>query len=233
MLHSSANGTSKAAPNTASVHVAIDFPQVTVATTAATSAEASKSQTCLLLSTLPYPSGHGKNGATRCASPKVSQARPGDISCYSNPRVGTGIWIHCSRYFSTSQCLSMSSAPHKRDTDGLDHIDFDPNHPGFIDEEEAALPPISFHGLDGKLISEDEYNRTSELERAHELNGTLHLLYPDHYPHDYMDWYGLLTDNSTMAEDTEDASHAVDSSALPTSPTAADRNEATIERLQT
>jgi hypothetical protein len=42
---------------------------------------------------VPYSvrSSHGKNGATRCALPKVSEARPGDISCYSNPRVGTGV----------------------------------------------------------------------------------------------------------------------------------------------
>jgi hypothetical protein len=185
---------------------------------------------------VPYSgrSGHGKNGATRCASPKVSQARPGDISCYSNPRVGTGIWIHYSRHFTSSQCLSMSSAPHKRELDGADAIDFDPNHPGYIDEEEAALPPISFHGPNGELISEDEFDRMSELERAHELNGTLHLLYPDHYPHDYMDWYGLLTDNSTVAEDMEDASHALDVPSTPsTSPAVADRDGAAIEKLRT
>jgi hypothetical protein len=171
---------------------------------------------------VPYSgrSGHSKNGSTRCALPKVSEARPGDISCYSNPRVGTGVWIHCSRYFHTSQCLSMSSAPHKRDIEGSQALDnFDPNHHGYIDEEEAALPPISFHGLNSEQISEDEFNRMTELELVHELNGTLHLLYPDHYPHNYMDWYSLLADNSTAAEDLEDASHALDAaSAQPTSP---------------
>jgi hypothetical protein len=128
----------------------------------------------------------------------------------------------------------LLSPLHKRELDGADAIDFDPNHPGYIDEEEAALPPISFHGPNGELISEDELDRMSELERAHELNGTLHLLYPDHYPHDYMDWYGLLTDNSTVAEDMEDASHALDVPSTPsTSPAVADRDGAAIEKLRT
>lgn len=169
---------------------------------------------------VPYVGREGtrRNGGTmRCGSVQYTAVRAGNIGCYSDSRVGTGLWIHCSRYFNTNQCLSTSSAPHKRDTvtGDFEELDFDPNHPGYIDEEEAALPSVSFHGLNGELISEDEFNRMSELELAHETNGTLHLLYPDHYPHDYMEWYELLANDTTAAGVLRHVSHADDVSSAP------------------
>jgi hypothetical protein len=112
--------------------------------------------------------------------------------------------------------------------------DGEADHPGFVDEEEAALPPVSYHGLHGEQISEAEFNRMSELEIAHEANGTLHLLYPDFYPPNYMDYYGLLTDNSTSTEDAEDASFALDASrATATSPAIDTRGTVNIARAET
>ncbi|KAH0173613.1 hypothetical protein KCU67_g1188, partial [Aureobasidium melanogenum] len=55
-------------------------------------------------------------------------------------------------------------------------------HPGYIDDEEAALPEHSYHDAYGNLISEAEYHRLADLELEHEANRTLHLLYPDLYP---------------------------------------------------
>jgi len=157
---------------------------------------------------VPYSgrNGGGSNGQTRCNTPKLNQVRFGDINCCSNPRIGTGLWIHCSRSLSANQCISMSSAPHnKRDVDEIPQAlkDFNPNHPGYISEAEADLPPLSYHGLNGEQISEEQFNRMSDLEIAHEANGTLHLLYPDHYPANYLDWYPSPTDE-TAAEEPEE-----------------------------
>lgn len=46
-------------------------------------------------------------------------------------------------------------------------------HPGYIDDEEAALPEHSYHDAYGNLISEAEYHRLADLELEHEANGTL------------------------------------------------------------
>ena len=94
-------------------------------------------------------------------------------------------------------------------------------HLGYIDAEEAALPPVSYHKPDGEQISKEEFDRMSALEFAHEANGTLYLLYPDFYPSNYMDYYHLPSDNPTFAEDFEDVNTARDTCpatvTLPTS----------------
>jgi hypothetical protein len=164
---------------------------------------------------VPYSgrSGGGSNGATRCASPKLSQVRFGNLNCYSNPRIGTGLWLHCSRSLGAQQCISQSSVPHKRNSEGVSSAEAsETSHLGYSDEEEANLPPVSFHGLNGEQVSEEEYERMSALEIAHEANGTLHLLYPDFYPPNYTDYYWLYTDNSTFAEDHEDEAFTTDTS---------------------
>jgi hypothetical protein len=88
-------------------------------------------------------------------------------------------------------------------------------HLGCIDEEEAALPPVSYHKPDGEQISKEEFDKMSALEIAHEANGTLHLLYPDVYHPNYIDYYGLPTDNPTFAEDFEDVEALVCQQAVP------------------
>ena len=69
---------------------------------------------------------------------------------------------------------------------------YEPNTP---DSQELVLT-FKSHS-DRKL--RNEFNRMSKLELAHETNGTLHLLYPCHYPHDYMEWYELLANDTTAA----------------------------------
>jgi hypothetical protein len=87
---------------------------------------------------VPYSGriGGGSNGATRCNSVKLSQVRFGDINCYSNLKLSFGLLIHCSRSIPASMCISQSSVPMKR-SDG------EADHPGFVDKEEAALPPFT------------------------------------------------------------------------------------------
>ena len=75
---------------------------------------------------------------------------------------------------------------HARDEE-LDVRQFDNGDPGYIDEEEASLPSKSYHDIDGNQISKEEFDHLTELELAHEANGTLHLLYPQAYPANYMD----------------------------------------------
>lgn len=133
--------------------------------------------------------GGGSNGATRCKHPIITQARPYYLNCYSRSTLGTGLWIHCSQALSAQQCLNGGSHG-KRLTETDETFDIsqfgEQGHPGFIDEEEAALPPISYHAIDGSLISSEEFRRWQEREKAHEANGTLHHLYPEHYDADYM-----------------------------------------------
>lgn len=146
---------------------------------------------------VPYSGrgGGGRNGPTHCANPKFTQVRTGDINCYSNTNLGTGIWIHCSRHFSPTQCLNMQSHP-KRSIDGsVDPDQFgEQGQPGYIDEEEASLPPISFHDGSGKQISEDEFNALVDLEEFHMKNGSLNFLYPEYFPPDYALHYNEETD---------------------------------------
>lgn len=138
---------------------------------------------------VPYSGrgGGGRNGLTHCASPKITQTRFGDINCYSNTNLGTGTWIHCSRNFGVQQCLNMHSHP-KRNWDGSIDLDQygEQGSQGFVDAEEASLPPTSFHDGSGKQISEEEYNKLAELEQFHISNGSLHLLYPEYYAPDYV-----------------------------------------------
>ena len=136
---------------------------------------------------------------THCANIKFSQIRNGAINCYSGDKLGTGTWIHCSRNINPRQCLQMHSHPKRsegKDSDGdmaedemLDLSQYGTPHPGYIDEEEAALPYKSYHDGTGKQISKEEYDIMAAIEKAHEANGTLHWLYPETFPPDYMDYY--------------------------------------------
>lgn len=119
-----------------------------------------------------------------CHRVRLSDIQFGDLSCLTRTGLGTGIWIACGSRFDARTCFSQHSHP-KRDLDGnfsLSLSDFgEQGHPGFIDAEEAALPPKSYHDAYGNQIDWDEYNRLADLELEHEANGTLHLLYPDLY----------------------------------------------------
>ncbi|EME41912.1 hypothetical protein DOTSEDRAFT_27020 [Dothistroma septosporum NZE10] len=79
----------------------------------------------------------------------------------------------------------MHSHP-KRDEDGYSTLDLsnfpEQGRPGYIDEEEAALPEISYHDAYGKLISWEDVNRLAAEEVDREANDTLHVMYPDQYP---------------------------------------------------
>lgn len=119
-----------------------------------------------------------------CKSVRLSDVQFGDLNCLSKPGLGTGIWLACASRLSAQVCFSHHSHP-KREIDFNDTMPLsefgEQGHPGFIDEEEAALPEMSYHDAYGNQMEWDDYNRLADLELEHEANGTLHLLYPDLY----------------------------------------------------
>ncbi|KAF2173436.1 hypothetical protein M409DRAFT_48415 [Zasmidium cellare ATCC 36951] len=100
--------------------------------------------------------------------------------------LGTGLWFPCGSRFSAQRCLNIHSHPGKRGGDedfwNSNLTALGEDHPGYIDEEEAALPEISYHDAYDNLITEEEWHCLAKQEVEHEANGTLHIMYPDLYP---------------------------------------------------
>lgn len=119
-----------------------------------------------------------------CKRVRLSDIQFGDLNCLTRTGLGTGIWIACGSRFDARAYFNQHSHP-KREIDGNDTVPMsefgEQGHPGIIDEEEASLPPKSYHDAYGNQIEWDEYNRLAELELEHEAKGTLYLLYPDLY----------------------------------------------------